>query len=126
MVSHKAKHLDLLSRLRIPSKAGQELLDELRARVVNVASPSCDVSDKAAFALALNSHKDTMPPIKGCGLARNGAQGHSSPMLCLFYALVVMLRKNRHPRPSQMCVRECLPKLFGPSSCDERSKSRLP
>lgn len=66
LTRRKAKHLILLSRTSVRSKAAQSLLDELRACGVNVASPSCDVGDEQALAAALESCRNNMPPIKGC------------------------------------------------------------
>ena len=65
MVDRNAKHLILLARTSVRRKVAQELLDELRACAVDVASPTCDIADEQALALALESCRN-MPPIKGC------------------------------------------------------------
>jgi NADPH:quinone reductase-like Zn-dependent oxidoreductase len=66
MADRKARHIILVSRKGVRSKAAQELLDELQARGVDVASPCCDVSDAQALASALELCSVRMPPIKGC------------------------------------------------------------
>jgi KR domain/Phosphopantetheine attachment site len=66
MAERKAKNLILLSRSGIQHEAARILLDELKAKGVNVAAPPCDVSDLQALSFTLAECSKTMPPIKGC------------------------------------------------------------
>lgn len=66
MASRNAKHLILLSRSSTHSPAAQALLDELRAKGVNLATPPCDVSNRTSLISALAEARKTMPQIKGC------------------------------------------------------------
>ncbi|MCJ1283861.1 hypothetical protein MMC26_003192 [Xylographa opegraphella] len=66
MVNRKAKHLILLSRKSIHSDIVMDFLAELRSKGVVVATPCCDVTDKAQLASTISECNKTMPPIKGC------------------------------------------------------------
>jgi hypothetical protein len=66
MADRNAKNLILLSRSSVRNKAAETLLDDLKAKSVNVAAPSCDVGDKEALSSALAECSKTMPRIKGC------------------------------------------------------------
>ncbi|KAK4161309.1 hypothetical protein QBC43DRAFT_97854 [Cladorrhinum sp. PSN259] len=66
--SRGARHLILLSRSGLDTSAAQSLADELARLGVNIAAPSCDVSDADALRLALAdcTNNRGMPPVKGC------------------------------------------------------------
>lgn len=66
MANRNAKNLILLSRSSVRSEAAQSLLDDLKAKGVNVAAPSCDVGDMQALSSTLAECSKTMPRIKGC------------------------------------------------------------
>lgn len=62
-----AKHLMLLSRSGASgSAASQELVDDLTADGVNVATPRCDIANLASLQAVVAECAQTMPPIKGC------------------------------------------------------------
>ncbi|KAI0180358.1 hypothetical protein GGR52DRAFT_587920 [Hypoxylon sp. FL1284] len=60
------KHVILLSRSGPTSEAAKNLVEELAARGVNVATPRCDVSDAGSLKKAIDCVTESMPPIKGC------------------------------------------------------------
>lgn len=66
MASLKARHLILLGSSNPIREAGKVLVEELQAQGVSIATPPCDVSDKAALERIINHCRETMPPIKGC------------------------------------------------------------
>ena len=66
MASRNAKHLILLSRSGVKTKAAQLLMDELKTGGVSAKAPICDVSDMASLASVLAECNKEMPPIKGC------------------------------------------------------------
>ena len=66
MVSRNARHLILMGSSNPIREAGTVLVEELQAQGVNVATPSCNVSDRAALERTWNHCLETMPPIKGC------------------------------------------------------------
>ena len=66
MADRNVKNLILLSRSGVRSEAAQSTLDDLKAKGVNVAAPSCDVGDMQALSSTLAECRKTMPPIKGC------------------------------------------------------------
>ena len=65
MVSRNAKNLILLSRTKTHGEDVGNLLRELKEKRVNVATPACDIGDREALALALESCR-SMPKVKGC------------------------------------------------------------
>jgi hypothetical protein len=65
MARRGARNLILLSRSGPVRPSAKELLKELRAANVKVATPPCDVSDPIVLGAVLNGLKD-MPPIRGC------------------------------------------------------------
>ncbi len=66
LVQHKAENLLLLSRSGASGEEAIVFLDELRATGVNVAAPTCDISNKQSLAAVLAEYSVKMPPIKGC------------------------------------------------------------
>ncbi|KAL9029564.1 MAG: hypothetical protein Q9196_002212 [Gyalolechia fulgens] len=66
MASLKARHLILLGSSNPIREAGKVLVDELQAQGISVATPPCDVGNRAALERTLNQCRKTMPPIKGC------------------------------------------------------------
>ncbi|KAI1073697.1 hypothetical protein F5B20DRAFT_586970 [Whalleya microplaca] len=60
------KYLILLSRSGPTSEAAKNLIKELTAGGVTVATPRCDVSNTQSLKEAINGATKTMPPIKGC------------------------------------------------------------
>ena len=59
------KHLILLSRSGPVTDPAINLVESLRSRGVNVATPKCDVSDQASLKEAIDEATKTMPPVKG-------------------------------------------------------------
>lgn len=59
-----AQHLVLISRSGPKSKAGFDLVKELKDGGINIATPKCDVSSIEALSEVLSQLQ--MPPIKGC------------------------------------------------------------
>lgn len=66
MASRTARHLILLGSSNPIREAGKVLVEELQVQGVTVATPSCDVSDRAALERTLDHCRETMPPIRGC------------------------------------------------------------
>lgn len=66
MVSRNARNLILLSRSASQSETSRILVEEMESQGINLAIPSCDVSDKEALTLVLRECYKTMPPVKGC------------------------------------------------------------
>jgi hypothetical protein len=66
MADRGAKHLIVLSRSGLASKAAAEIVSELTRRNVDVFTPKCDASSATSLAEVLGSCARTMPPIKGC------------------------------------------------------------
>lgn len=66
MATRNVKHLILLSRSGVKTKAAQSLMDELKVGGVNAIAPICDVSDEASLAAVLAKYNKVMPSIKGC------------------------------------------------------------
>ena len=83
MVQRGARYLILLSRSGPGSSAAQNLLSELIARGMKVATPRCDVSSVDSLSEALSICAD-VPPIKGCIQGTMVLQVGGSP---LSYAL---------------------------------------
>ena len=66
MASRGAKNLILLSRSGSTRESAKELVADLEAKQVKVATPPCDVTSVDSLRLALNECLTHMPPIKGC------------------------------------------------------------
>jgi short-subunit dehydrogenase len=66
MASRGAKNLILLSRTGATRESAMELVADLEAKQVNVATPPCDVTNAETLESALNKCLTHMPPIKGC------------------------------------------------------------
>ncbi|KAL9603451.1 MAG: hypothetical protein Q9219_001138 [cf. Caloplaca sp. 3 TL-2023] len=66
MASRNARSIILLSRSGSSTQATKDLIDELSALGVRIATPSCDVGDRTALEQTLDTCLQTMPPIKGC------------------------------------------------------------
>ncbi|TQN73576.1 Highly reducing polyketide synthase alt5 [Colletotrichum shisoi] len=65
MVDHGARYLAFTSRSGATKPAAKELVDNLVKRGVNVKAFACDISQKEAFAAALEKIKADFPPIAG-------------------------------------------------------------
>lgn len=65
MADRKASNFILLSRSGAKGEDALELLREMRARGVNIAVRTCDISSEDALISVLKQHEH-MPPIKGC------------------------------------------------------------
>ncbi|KAI9892063.1 MAG: Type I Iterative PKS [Vezdaea aestivalis] len=61
-----ARNLILLSRSGATSDAAKELVSELEAGNVRVATPTCDITKEESLAMTLEECAHTMPPVKGC------------------------------------------------------------
>lgn len=66
LADRRARNLLLLSRSGVQNPKAQELVKQLRARDVQVMSPSCDISDSESLQRALDECRSQMPPFKGC------------------------------------------------------------
>ncbi|KAL8709002.1 MAG: hypothetical protein Q9220_006211 [cf. Caloplaca sp. 1 TL-2023] len=66
MASRKARYLILLGSSNPIREAGKNLVDDLTAQGLTIATPSCDISDRNDLEQKLNRCLETMPPIKGC------------------------------------------------------------
>lgn len=66
MVDRGARYLILLSRSKTYSEEVAGFLEGLRDQSTIVATPPCDISDKAILATTLRDCAQFMPPIKGC------------------------------------------------------------
>ena len=66
MARRGAKHLILLSRSGTRAEAAQNLVANLRAMGVEVATPQCDVASSDSLSTTLMECGSFMPPIKGC------------------------------------------------------------
>ena len=66
MANRGAKNLILLSRTGATRESAIELVADLEAKQVNVATPPCDATNAETLRLALNECLTHMPSIKGC------------------------------------------------------------
>ncbi|KAK5996306.1 Highly reducing polyketide synthase azaB [Cladobotryum mycophilum] len=66
LVSRGARNLILLSRSGARKSIAQDLVSELEAGGVRVATPKVDVSDLTTLQTTLNELARSMPPIRGC------------------------------------------------------------
>ena len=66
MANRGAKNLILLSRSGATRDSAKELVEDLEAANVKVATPPCDVSDVESLTQVIHDCLTNMPPIKGC------------------------------------------------------------
>ena len=66
MANRGAKNLILLSRSGASRDSAKQLVEDLEAAKVKVATPPCDVSDLESLTEVLRDCLTTMPPVKGC------------------------------------------------------------
>ena len=67
MADRKARYFLLLSRSGVDgNEAARDLIDEMKARGVNLYAPRCDITNKEAMAAIMEEWNQIMPPIKGC------------------------------------------------------------
>ena len=66
MAIRGAKNLILLSRSGATRDSAKELVEDLEAANVKVATPPCDVSDLESLTQVIHDCLTSMPPIKGC------------------------------------------------------------
>ena len=66
MANRGARNLILLSRSGASRDSAKELVKDLEAAKVKVATPKCDVSDLESLAGVLQECMTHMPPVKGC------------------------------------------------------------
>ena len=66
MAGRGARNLILLSRSGASKETAKELVVELQAMNVNVATPACDVADIDCLKGAIDACLPNMPPVKGC------------------------------------------------------------
>lgn len=66
MADRGARNLILLSRSGAASLPAKELVRDLTARGIKVATPPCDVTDYGALRSVLRECSTYMPAVKGC------------------------------------------------------------
>ncbi len=66
LTQHNAKNLILVSRSGAEKKPAQAVVDELRAKGINIAVYACDVSNRVQLEAVLKDAGKKMPPIRGC------------------------------------------------------------
>lgn len=66
MANRGARNLILLSRSGANRDSAKELVRDLEAAKVKVATPPCDVSNLESLVRVLQECMTHMPPIKGC------------------------------------------------------------
>ena len=66
MADRQAKHFVLLSRSGAKNKVAFELIEEMRLRGVEIATPPCDITEEESMLAVLEDVKQNMPPIRGC------------------------------------------------------------
>ncbi|KAI0848452.1 polyketide synthase PksD [Daldinia vernicosa] len=66
MAKKGARNLIVPSRSGATSKPATSIITELTEQGVRISTPRCDVSVADSFSRALEEHRKTMPPIRGC------------------------------------------------------------
>ncbi|KAI1288881.1 lovastatin nonaketide synthase [Xylaria venustula] len=66
LVSRGARYLVLLSRSGVQSEAAKDLVDELQAKGVKVATPAVDLINLGQLGEVVKDLAQSMPPIRGC------------------------------------------------------------
>jgi len=92
MANRGAKNLILLSRTGATRASAIELVTDLEAKQVNVATPPCDATNAETLRLALNDCLTYMPPIKGC------IQGSMVLKVCDLEILLYSITNNNNNR----------------------------
>jgi NADPH:quinone reductase-like Zn-dependent oxidoreductase len=66
MVARGARNLIVTSRRGPSDEAGKKLVEDLKREGVKIATPSCDITNKANLKAVIDSCLTDMPPVRGC------------------------------------------------------------
>ena len=127
MANRGARNLILLSRSGASRDSAKELVEDLEAAKVKVATPPCDVSHLESLVRVLQECMTHMPPIKSCiqGSMVLKVSKHNSFMECSFNSAGCYICKHVYRRlPYRRATQS--PSFLEPSHCAPQTARLLP